>query len=138
MKLLFKLSLLILTLLLVASCLSKNSEVKRQFKRRLENQSGLKVKEAVIYFFNYEAPAYVGEKIIVSNLESGKAVDIQYNLEHVECFNELSANVSVEFENSFVNKTLVRPIAYIEFRRDTDDWTITIQKDTLLVTSVRK
>lgn len=137
MKSLFKLNLIVFTFLLVVSC-SSESEVGRQFKCKLDNQSGLKVKEAVIYFFNYEVPTYVGNEIIVSDLESGKAVDVQYNLEHTESFNDMTVKVVVEFEKPFVNKTLTSTFISINSRRATSDCTITIQQDTLLPQYVRK
>lgn len=106
-------------------------------KYTLVNKSGVNVRQATIYFFHFEAPSYIGDKIVAKGLSDGQSRNILYNLEHVEGFWELSTKVKVELDDA-QNKTLELQLPSIDFRRLSSDWTVTIQKDTLLRSYVRK
>lgn len=121
---------------LLEGCLPKG-EIKRQMKCKLVNNSGVNVRQATIYFFHFEAPSYVGDKIVVKGFSNTESVEVRYNLEHVEGFWELSTKVKVELDDAS-GKTLELQLPSIDFRRLSSDWKVIIQKDTLLRSYVRK
>lgn len=107
----------------------------RLCKVKFINQSGLAVKKAVLYF-TYET-GHVIDKVEIKDLAVGEAVEVLYNLEHLEGFNDMSGKVSVEFKE-FFSTGVSNNLFSFDLRRTHVDYTITIKSDTLIAEWSRK
>jgi hypothetical protein len=129
-------SVLLLVLLCFSNCTVSVSELSKILFLRLQNDSGVMVKEVKILFITSDN-IEVDLPIIISNVPSTQTKEVRYNLEHITGFQNITCKASVLLEN-LRDKPMEARLITVDSRNVNLGVLLIIKSDTLVRQAIRK